>query len=63
MTFNDAVIAKMTIKKVLHQLDQTETLLAVHDTDPSLKLTLADWFTEMRVHLRRLETSVEMTAA
>ncbi len=63
MNMNDAVIAKMTVKKVLNQIDQVETLLAFNETDAGVKMTLGDWFTEMRVHLRRLEYAVEHAAA
>ena len=62
MNINDAVIAKMTVKKVLNQIDQVEALLAFGTGDAGVKMTLADWFTEMRVHLRRLEYTVEHAA-
>jgi hypothetical protein len=59
--FNEAVIAKMTVKKVLHQIDYIETLIAVGQPGHDIKLTLADWFTEIRVHLRRLEVMTEQS--
>lgn len=61
--FNEAVIAKMTVKKILHQIDYIETLIAVGDPTQHIKLTLADWFTEMRVHLKRLEIMAEHSAS
>jgi hypothetical protein len=63
MNMNDAVIAKITVKKILSQVDQIETLLAFGGTDIGVKMTLSDWLTEMRVHLRKLECAVEHAAA
>lgn len=59
---NDIVIAKMTLKKVMHQIDHIETLLA-YGEGVGMKMTIADWLTEMRVHLRRLEVMAEQSAS
>lgn len=59
--FNEAVIAKMTVKKVLNQIDYIETLIAYEQPGHDIRLTLSDWFTEMRVHLRRLEIMTEQS--
>lgn len=64
---NEAIIAKMTLKKIMSQIDYVEGLLTygvdVAGKDgglaPDLKMVLADWFTEMRVHLRRVEYMAE----
>lgn len=72
---NEAIIAKMTIKKVMSQIDHVETLLAYGGMPqvsargaeyaqqgglaPDIKMILADWFAEMRVHLRRIEHMAE----
>lgn len=65
---NEAIIAKITIKKVMSQLDHVETLLTYGvpraeqkegQLAPEIKMVLADWFTEMRVHLRRVEYMAE----
>ena len=63
MNINDAVIAKITVKKILSQVDQIETLLAFGGTEIGVKMTLSDWLTEIRVHLRKLEYAVEHAAA
>jgi hypothetical protein len=61
MTFNQAVIAKLTVKKLITLTDQVETLLACTPHEPSIKLAASDWFTEMRVHLRKLEAWSEQS--
>jgi hypothetical protein len=61
LQFNEAVIAKLTVKKVLHQIDHVEMLIAMGDPCHDIKLTLSDWFTEMRVHLRRIEYMTEQS--
>jgi hypothetical protein len=60
-TFRDAMIAKLTVKKLLSQIDHVETALLTAGTEPSLKFAVADWLTEMRLHLRRLELWAEQT--
>ncbi len=62
MTFHSAVIAKLTVKKLLSQVDHVETMLTVGSTEPVLKFALADGLSEMRLHLRKLESWVEQTA-
>jgi len=59
LNLNDAVIAKMTLKKIMSQIDHIETLIAYGEQGVDLKMTLGDWFTEMRVHLRRVEYMTE----
>jgi hypothetical protein len=59
---NEAVIAKMTLKKIMSQIDHIETLLAYGENGVDLKMTLGDWFAEMRVHLRRVEYMTEQAA-
>ena len=59
LKLNEAVIAKMTIKKIMSQIDHIETLLAYGEQGVDLKLILGDWFTEMRAHLRRVEYMTE----
>lgn len=63
---NEAIIAKMTIKKIMSQIDHVESLLAYgagvsaqSGLAPDVKMILADWFAEMRVHLRRVEFMTE----
>lgn len=65
---NEAIVAKLTVKKVMNQIDHVEALLAygsVADMPssggiaPDIKMVLSDWFTEMRVHLRRIEYMAE----
>lgn len=62
MNLNEAVIAKMTLKKIMSQIDHIETLLAYGEQGVDLKMILSDWFTEMRVHLRRVEYMTENAA-
>ena len=59
--FTEAVIAKLTVKKVLHQIDHIETLIALGDSGGDIRMTVSDWFTEMRVHLKRLEYMTEQS--
>lgn len=65
---NEAIITKMTIKKIMSQIDHVETLLAFGGRatsashtglPPDIGMVLADWFAEMRVHLRRIEYMAE----
>lgn len=65
---NEAIIAKLTVKKVMNQIDHVEALLAYGAVAemptsgglaPDIKMVLGDWFTEMRVHLRRIEAMTE----
>ncbi len=59
--FHNAVIAKLTVKKLLSHVDHVETMLTMGSTEPALKFALADGLTEMRLHLRKLESWVEQT--
>lgn len=58
---NEVLVAKLTIKKIMSQIDHVEALLAYAEPATDLKLVLADWFAEMRVHLRRVEYMAEQT--
>lgn len=62
MNVNEALIAKMTIKKIISQIDHIETLLAYGENGVDLKMALGDWFNEMRVQLRRVEFLTEQSA-
>lgn len=59
LNLNQALVTKMTIKKIISQIDQVEALLAYGSPGADIKMVLADWFTEMRVHLRRVEYMTE----
>lgn len=60
--FDRAVIAKLTVKKILHQIDYIETMVTCGSEGGDMKIVLPDWFAEMRVHLRRLEVMAEQFA-
>lgn len=62
INFHNAVIAKLTVKKLLNQVDHVETMLHVGTTEPALKFAVSDGLSEMRLHLRKLEAWVEQTA-
>lgn len=62
MTFTNAMIAKITVKKILSLLDHVQILVAHSLGDDPARLTLQDWFDEMRLHLRKVEYSVETAA-
>lgn len=59
--FNEATIAKMTVKQVLHQIDYIEILVALGDPAHNIRTTLEYWFDDMRVHLQRLEGMAEQS--
>ncbi len=61
LQFNEAVIAKLTVKKIMHQIDHVETLIAMGEQCHAIKMTLSDWLSEMRVHLRRIEYMTEQS--
>ena len=59
--FNEATIAKMTVKQVLHQIDYIEILVALGEPAQNIRTTLEYWFEDMRVHLQRLEGMAEQS--
>ena len=59
--FHEAMIAKLTVKKLLSQIDYVETALTAASAEPNLKFAVSDWLMEMRLHLRKLEIWVERT--
>lgn len=62
MNFDQAMIAKLTIKKILSILDHLQIIMAHGMGDNAAKLTSQDWFDEMRLHLRKIEYSIEAAA-
>lgn len=62
MTFNQAMIAKITVKKILSLLDHVQIVLTHGLGDTQMKLAVQDWLDEMRLHLRKIEYSVETSA-
>ena len=59
--FNEATIAKMTVKQVLHQIDYIEILVALGEPAQNIRQTLEHWFDDMRIHLQRLEGMTEQS--
>lgn len=59
--FNEATIAKMTVKQVLHQIHHIEILIAMGEPAQNIRTTLEHWFSDLRVHLERLETMAEQS--
>lgn len=62
MNFNQAMITKITVKKIFSLLDHLQIITAHSLGDNPLKLTVNDWCDEMRLHLRKVEYSVEVAA-
>ncbi|MDB5478226.1 MAG: hypothetical protein JWM96_721 [Alphaproteobacteria bacterium] len=44
--FDRAVIAKLTVKKILHQIDYIETMVTCGSEGGDMKIVLPDWFAE-----------------
>lgn len=62
MKLHDAMIAKITVKKILSLLDHIQIIVTHALGENAATLTIHDWFDEMRLHLRKVEYSVEAAA-
>lgn len=62
MNFNNALVAKITVKKILSLIDHIQILVTHALGDKIENLTIQDWFDEIRLHLRKVEYSVETAA-
>ncbi len=62
MQFTQAMIAKITVKKILSLLDHMQIVVTHALGEHTAAMTLQDWFDEMRLHLRKIEYSVEKSA-
>ena len=62
MQIHQAVVAKLTVKKIHSIVDHVQIIMTQHmGTNPAL-LVMQDWLEEARLHLRKLEHSVEAVA-
>lgn len=62
MHIHQAIIAKLTVKKIQGIIDHMQIVLSHHMGENPVRLTLQDWIDEARIHLRKLEHSVESAA-
>lgn len=62
MHIHQAIIAKLTVKKIQSLIDHIQIILTqLLGTNANI-LVLQEWCDEMRLHLRKLEHSVESAA-
>ena len=62
MHIHQAIIAKLMVKKIQSLMDHIQIVTTHHMGQNPAAMVLQDWYDEARLHLRKLEHSVETSA-
>jgi hypothetical protein len=62
MHLHQAIVAKLTVKKIQSIVDHMQIITTHQMADHPMVMVLQEWCDEARLHLRKLEHSVEASA-